>query len=68
MSTSNAERIDSQRPRILRLYNLYRVILGFGLTLLVVLPSIPAEPPRRRQDCACNQRHAVLFPPALYRV
>ena len=25
---------DLQRPRILRLYNLYRVILGFGLTLL----------------------------------
>lgn len=34
MNTTTAERIDSQRPRILRLYNLYRVILGFGLTLL----------------------------------
>ncbi|MEL0169328.1 MAG: ATP-binding protein [Pseudomonadaceae bacterium] len=34
MNTAVAERIDSQRPRILRLYNLYRVILGFGLTLL----------------------------------
>ncbi|WP_425055772.1 two-component system sensor histidine kinase NtrB [Pseudomonas abyssi] len=34
MSTARTERIDSQRPRILRLYNLYRVILGFGLTLL----------------------------------
>ncbi|MGI3129852.1 two-component system sensor histidine kinase NtrB [Halopseudomonas pachastrellae] len=34
MHTDSAERIDSQRPRILRLYNLYRVILGFGLTLL----------------------------------
>ncbi|GAA6130948.1 sensor histidine kinase [Halopseudomonas sabulinigri] len=28
------QQIDSHRPRILRLYNLYRVILGFGLTLL----------------------------------
>lgn len=26
--------VDLQRPRILRVYNLYRVILGFGLTLL----------------------------------
>ena len=31
---SQSEQIDSQRPRLLRIYNLYRVILGFGLTLL----------------------------------
>ena len=31
---SQTEQVDSQRPRLLRIYNLYRVILGFGLTLL----------------------------------
>ncbi|PAU89714.1 PAS domain-containing sensor histidine kinase [Pseudomonas sp. WN033] len=34
MLLTSTERIDSQRPRILRLYNLYRVILGLGLALL----------------------------------
>lgn len=34
MWTRSASTVDSQRPRILRVYNIYRVILGFFLTLL----------------------------------
>ena len=51
MSTASTERIDSQRPRILRLYNLYRVILGFGLTLLTSSADL-----RRMPNCYLRER------------
>ncbi|HDZ57081.1 MAG TPA: PAS domain-containing protein [Pseudomonas xinjiangensis] len=34
MKIATARKSDSQRPRILRIYNIYRVILGFLLTVL----------------------------------
>ncbi len=34
MWTSAPDTVDSQRPKILRVYNIYRVVLGFFLTLL----------------------------------
>lgn len=34
MWTSTSDTVDSQRPKILRIYNIYRVVLGFFLTLL----------------------------------
>src|SRR5690554_7121343 len=34
MWTSAPDTVDSHRPKILRVYNIYRVVLGFFLTLL----------------------------------
>ena len=34
MWTHHTDTVDSQRPKILRIYNIYRVVLGFFLTLL----------------------------------
>ena len=34
MWTSRTDTVDSQRPKILRIYNIYRVVLGLFLTLL----------------------------------